>query len=69
MTEPKVSRHHLFTRSEIKAKLIDIFGTPTTAKEQRNLAAKVRRIHMMMPTFLIDHKLHKRLHNIGGSDE
>jgi arginine repressor len=54
MDEPKVSKHHLFTKEEIREKLKQFMPEVTESC--------VRRVWKEMPVFLIDHELHKKIH-------
>lgn len=60
--EPDTSLHHLFTRPEIRAKLVEIFGEPKTMQEQVQLDAEVEKCHGKIPKYRINHNLHKRIH-------
>lgn len=61
--EPVMSNHHLFTRPEIRAKLIQIYGEPVTEADHRRIQRLVEQCHRRIPTFKIDHALHKSIHS------
>ncbi len=60
--EPTHSRHHLFSKPEIRAKLIEVFGEPKTPEEHRFIDEETMRVWKKMPKYLIDHQHHKRIH-------
>jgi len=61
-SEPEKSQHHLFTYHEVRQKLVQVFGEPITDQEHRQLHKEIFRVRKLMPKYLIDHELHKRIH-------
>lgn len=60
--KPGTSRHHLFTRPEIRAKLVQIYGEPSTLEDSEWLAREVDRVHRHIPIYPIDQQLHRDIH-------
>ena len=64
MEEPEFSVHHLFTYSEIRAKLVQMWGWPETNEEHTRLQNEMKLIQKIIPKYRIPHSLHKKIHNM-----
>ena len=57
-----ITRHHLFTKSEIQYKLIQIFGFPNTLEEREFLKQEVKKCHNQMPLYRVTWEHHQKIH-------
>lgn len=61
--DPKaITRHHLFTKSEIQYKLIQILGFPNTWEEKEQLKKEILKCHKAMPIYKVTWEHHQKIH-------
>lgn len=57
------TKHHLFTRPEVRAALIKVFGEPKTQEESVFLESEILRVHgTLMPIYTINIHHHRAIH-------
>lgn len=55
-------RHHLFSMTEIRIRLMEIFGEPKTLEEKKFLRQETRKVHRNMPLYIIQRSRHEAIH-------
>jgi hypothetical protein len=55
-------RHHLFSTTEIRIRLMEIFGEPKTKEEKRFLKLETRKVHRGMPVYKLKRSTHEAIH-------
>ena len=61
--EKMKTKHHLFTKRDVRAKLIEIMGAPKTDIEHTYLSQEVKWAWGMMPKYKIDDVRHRLIHS------
>ncbi len=58
------SRHHLFTKEDVRKAVIKVVGEPKTDIEEILLKNLIERLHISIPKLYIPKDVHKDVHKI-----
>ncbi len=56
------SKHHLFNQTDVKNKLMELFGIPETKREKDQLRRRTLAVMTYIPVFIIKREDHEEYH-------